>query len=370
MGQEPLGVGIIGYGSSARVFHIPFISASPSFQLRAVVQRQTRAGQPDAAIELPDVTLYRSVDDLLQDDKVDVVIVTTPPASHFQLASEALESGKHVVVEKPFTPTYDEAEKLVQRASKSNKLLTVYQNRRWDSDFVALSNLKARGVLGRVVDFDSHFDRFRPEAPVHTWKADPGPGNGAIYDLGSHLIDQAVHLFGMPERVTGFVYSQRSATSNPTNLDDSFTVLLHYADGMLATIRAGVMSPQQEQLRFWVRGDRGSFRKTGFDPQEAQLKKGLGPSDPGFAVEEDQHKRGFVSLAVERDGAVTISEEEVVDDVPLEQRTYAEFYRRLALAMRAGDASLLPVAPEEAAQVIRLVELVKESSALGRTLQV
>ncbi|KAF2172549.1 hypothetical protein M409DRAFT_63224 [Zasmidium cellare ATCC 36951] len=346
MGQEPFGVGIIGYGSSARVFHIPFISASPFFRLRAIVQRQTRAGQPDAATELPDVTLYRRVDDLLRDKQIDVVIITTPPASHYQLAADALRSGKHVVVEKPFTPTYVEAEQLVELAAKTNALLTIYQNRRWDSDFVAVSDLMARGVLGRVVDFESHFDRFRPEAPANTWKADPAPGNGAIYDLGTHLIDQVVHLFGMPARVTGF------------------------ADGMLATIRAGVMSPQQEQLRFWVRGDRGAFRKNGFDPQEAQLKKGWSPSDPGFGEEADQPNRGVISLAVPQDGATTMTESEHVDDVPPERKTYAEFYRRLALAMWTGDATLLPVAPDEAAQVIRLVELLKESSSLGRTLRV
>lgn len=205
---------------------------------------------------------------------------------------------------------------------------------------------------------------------MNTWKADRAPGNGAIYDLGTHLIDQVVHLFGMPARLTGFVYSQRSATGNPTDLDDSFTALLPYADGMLATIRAGVMSPQQEQLRFWVRGDGGAFRKNGFDPQEAQLKKGWSPSDPGFGEEADQPNRGVVSLAVQQDGATTITESEHADDVPLERRTYAEFYRRLTLAMRTGDATLLPVAPEEAAQVIRLVELLKESSSLGRTLRV
>jgi predicted dehydrogenase len=264
-----------------------------------------------------------------------------------------------VVVEKPFTPTSKEAYDLTSLAEKQQKLLTVYQNRRWDADFLTLSKCIKNGSLGRVVDFETHFDRHRPEAPVsESWKYKVQPGGGAIYDLGTHLMDQVVCLFGPPTKITAFVGSQRDP--NPTGFQDSCTIHMHY-DGMMATARASVVSLEVNQLRFWVRGDKGSFKKFHMDCQEEQLRSGTRPGDSSYGL-EPQVRYGVLTTL--KNGTVTS------DVVPtVEPATYAEFYRKLAKAL-AGDTKQLPVDPSEAALVIRLVELALESSRSGRTIHV
>lgn len=250
----------------------------------------------------------------------------------------------------------------------------MYQNRRWDSDFLTLQSLKEQGTLGRIVEVESHFDRFRPTLPVDTWKMHPNPGNSAIYDLGTHLIDQVVHLFDVPDRVTRFVGSQQTPAINTTGLEDSFTVLLHYGDGMLATVKASVISPEPQQLRFWDRGDRASFRKYGLDVQEAQLKRGVQPNDLSFGVDEKgESSRGLFKVVTTNDGSTaTFTEETVRLSSVIEQGngTYSRFYSKLASAIDSGDDSQLPVTGEEAALLIRLVELVLESSRSRRTMMV
>ena len=198
---------------------------------------------------------------MVQDSEVEVVVITTAPTSHFELGKLALEYGKHVVVEKPFTPFSKEASELIAIAKKHDRLLTVYQNRRWDTDFLTLSKLLGQRTLGRVVEFETHFDRHRPDAPnpASSWKAKFLPGGGAVYDLGTHLVDQAVLAFGLPDKITGFVGSQRE--HNPGEVEDSCTVLLQYDSGLLATVKVAVVSPEESQLRFWVRGDKGSYKK-------------------------------------------------------------------------------------------------------------
>jgi predicted dehydrogenase len=262
-----------------------------------------------------------------------------------------------VIVEKPFTPTSQEAEELIALAKKANRLLSVYQNRRWDSDFLTLSKYINNGSLGRVVEFETHFDRYRPEAPKANWKLEQ-PAGAVIYDLGTHLMDQVVHLYGLPKRITGLLYNQRE--HNPSEFEDSCTVLLHY-DGMLVTVKAGVVSPEVNQLRYWVRGDKGSFKKYHLDCQEDQLRAGMKPGDNGYGL-EPKERYGVLNTA--KAGKI---ESEVVPTV--EPATYAEFYRKFARAL-GGDISQLPVDPTTAAAVIRLVELAKESSKLGRTLDV
>jgi len=351
-------VGVIGYGLSAKTFHIPFINAVPEFNLYAVVQRSPKPDD-DAEKDHPGVKAYRSVDELIKDDQVHLVIVTTAPESHLSLAKQALQAKKHVVVEKPFTPTSAEAQELADLAKAQGVVLTVYQNRRWDSDFLTLKKYIDDGTLGRIVEFETHFDRHRPEPPADNWKAYNAPGTGAVYDLGTHLMDQVVHLFGLPKRVTGFVGSQRAV--NTTGLEDSATVLLHY-DKLLVTVKAGVVSPEVDQLRFWVRGEKGSFKKFHLDPQEDQLRKeGLKPGDKNYGIEPQSHHG---TLNISQDGKIT---SKVVPTI--QPPTYVEYYRRLAQAL-GGDASKVPVPPEEAVSVIRLVELARESSKTGKTLDV
>ncbi|PIG89323.1 NAD binding Rossmann fold oxidoreductase [Aspergillus arachidicola] len=343
MASKTFNVGVVGYGFSAKTFHIPFISDVPQLKLYAVVQR-TPKPDDDAEKDHPGIKSYRTAEDMVKDDGVDVVIVTTAPDSHYELTKLALEHGKHVVCEKPFTPTTQEADELVALAEKQNKLLAVYQNRRWDADYVTASKLVKSGVLGRVAEFETHFDRHRPEEPapdVSKWKNKVVPGGSAIYDLGSHLLDQAVHLFGLPNRVTGFIGSQRAV--NISGYEDSFTVL-----------------PEEEQLRFWVRGEKGSFKKFHLDVQEEQLKSGIKPGDSVYGREPSER---YGTLTTIQNGKPV---REVAPTV--EPPTWSEYYRKLARAL-AGEGDL-PASGAEARDVIRLIELAQESSRQGKTLDV
>ncbi|KAL1628637.1 hypothetical protein SLS56_005746 [Neofusicoccum ribis] len=358
---KTLNFGVIGYGLSAKIFHIPHLTSVPSFKLYGIVQRAPSAGN-DAGADHPGVKSWRSADELFADSNVDVVVVTTPPDSHFALTKRALETGRHVVVEKPFVPTHAEAQELVALAAEKRRSIAVYQNRRWDADFLTLRKLLDDGTLGRVVDFNSHFDRYSPTLRAG-WKAEDRPGNGAIFDLGTHLMDQIVTLFGLPARITAFLGNQRAdapRSAGHADPGDSFTVHLHYNDGMLATARAAVMSPEEEQLRYWVRGEKGSFKKFHLDVQEDQLLAGLRPGQEGYGVDPESH---YGTLTLFKDGKPVRQ-----THATLPPATYVEYYRVLEKALNGQGE--VPVKAEEASAVIRLVELAKESSKLGKTLDV
>ena len=258
MSSKTFNVAVVGYGLSAKVFHIPLILALPSeFKLYGIVQRSPKLDD-DCAKDHPGIKSWRSIDEVYKDEAVDVVVITSIPETHFDMCKASLEAGKNVVCEKPFVPTSKEADELAKIAQKNGKLLTVYQNRRWDSDFLTLKKTIADGALGDIAEFETHFDRHRPDTPAESWKTQEGVANGAVYDLGSHLMDQVYSLYGMPEKITATVGAQRrGAKGGPP---DSFTAWLRYGQ-MLATVKAGVVSPEDEQLRYWVRGTKGSFRK-------------------------------------------------------------------------------------------------------------
>ena len=349
---------------SAQVFHIPFLLALPNhYRLAAIVQR-TPSPSNTAKADHHTVKFYPTTEELLSSPTpIDLVIISTPPSTHYPLAKLCLQASKHIIIEKPFTPTSREANELIALAKHKNSLLTVYQNRRWDNDFLLLSRLIREGTLGRVVEFETHFDRHRPDHPsTAAWKTESLPGNGAIYDLGTHLIDQVVATFGLPNRVTGFLYSQR-LSSGGDEPGDSFTVLLHYDEkGILATAKAGIMSPEQRQLRFWVRGQKGSFKKWGMDPQEGQLKAGMKLRDPEFGQWERGNAEWELSTFEKGQPLLRRGED------PGEPETYLGFYRQMARAL--DEEAEVPLLAEVARDVIRLIELVTLSSAKGMTLKV
>ena len=279
-----------------QVFHIPLIKVVPELKLYAIVQR-TPNPSDDAEKDHPGIKSYRSSEEMLADPQIEAVVVTTAPPSHFELSKLALEHGKHVIVEKPFTPSSKEASELIATAKQHNRLLTVYQNRRWDSDFLTLLKLLEQRTLGRVVEFETHFDRHRPDPPdpASTWKAKFFPGGGAAYDLGTHLIDQAVVAFGLPDKITGFVGSQRA--QNPGEIEDSCTILLHYKIGLLVIVKSAVVSPEENQLRYWVRGDKGSFKKVSYLPfprlfRLADIDAGLVPLRSPRGSPQSRHEAG------------------------------------------------------------------------------
>lgn len=276
------------------------------------------------------------------------------------MCKDSLQAGKHVVVEKPFVPTAAEADELCQIARKSGKKLAVYQNRRWDSDFVTLKQVLASGSLGEIAEFETHFDRHRPDPPADSWKAKDVPGHGAIYDLGTHLIDQVYSLYGKPQRVTGFVgYQRRGVTQGSP---DSCTVLLHYDEQqLLVTAKAGVVSPETEQLRYWVRGTKGSFKKFHLDPQEDQLKvaKAGAPLPSDFGVEEADHAAAVTTVG--QNGSLDRKIWDTVSPPP----TYVEYYRVFGKAV-AGEGDV-PVKAEEARDVLRIIEAALQSSKEGKS---
>ncbi len=303
---------------------------------------------------------------MLQQADLDLVVVCTPPGTHVSFTRAALDAGKHVLVEKPFTPTSAEADDLVRRARERGRLLCVYQNRRWDADFLTLQALLRGGQLGRVYELETHYDRFRPSAPT-TWKGrlTMAEGGGAIYDLGVHVLDQVYVLFGMPTFVSAKFVNQREGRvlvgNMPEGEPDSFTAVLTYHEkGLLVFVRVGVLSVETQQVRFWVRGSKGSYHKTGVDPQEDQLKAGMEASDPGFGKEGSAWD-GRLCLINEESGAV--------EEMPwpnVAPAKYLALYEMLGRALETGKEEDLPVPASQAADVLRIVEGIKESAVSGK----
>lgn len=264
---KKINVAIIGYGLSAKVFHIPLILAIPSsYTLYGIVQRSPKAGD-DAGADHPGIKTWRSADEMFLDSAVDLVIITSIPSTHYTFTQQALAANKNVVVEKPFVPTSAEARELTALAQKKGLQLAVYQNRRWDVDFLTLQKLLKEGSLGHIAEFETHYDRFRPALPPsaqQTWKNKAEPAGGALFDLGSHLLDQVYHLFGAPRSVTGVVQVQKKGLKSGDCAPDAFTALLSYGDEeseMLVTVKSSSLSAEEQQLRYFIRGDKGSFKK-------------------------------------------------------------------------------------------------------------
>jgi scyllo-inositol 2-dehydrogenase (NADP+) len=341
-------VGLIGFGMAGRVFHAPVIARVPGLRLSAIVQR---TGDSAAAF-YPDARVVRTVDELLADDRIRLVVIATPNPSHADLARRCLEAGRHVVVDKPFAPSSSEAAPLIDVAHRCNRVLTVFQNRRWDGDFLTVRRLLDQQTCGRIVLVESRFERYRPQRRPGAWREQPEPGSGVLFDLGSHLVDQAVTLFGLPDAVTGDVRIERDGGV----VDDAFDVTLRYAEHRVrlrSTMLASAPGP-----RFVVQGTAGSYVKYHLDPQEARLAAADGGTAP-FWDQEHRERWGTLSLATE-DGSIS------TEALPTEAGDYRLFYENVRDAIR-GTATLA-VRPEEALDVIRLLELASESSRQGRTL--
>lgn len=332
----PVGVGLVGYGMAAASLHAPLIGAEPALALRAVVSRDPAKVHRD----LPAVPVVSDVDELLADPAVGLVVVAAPTGAHHAVAAAALRAGRHVVVDKPMTATLAEADDLV--ALSGGRLATFHQ-RRWDSDFRTLASCLHSGLIGRPGTYLARYDRFRPE-PVDRWRERPGPGAGLLADLGSHLVDQALQLFGPPAAVTADVGAQRPGAT----VDDYFHLVLSYGP-LRAVLHAGslVRAPGP---RLELHGDAGSYVSGDPDGQIAALQAGRRPGGPGWGSDGDP---GTVTTA---DGA------RPADRVP---GAYESFYRAMAAAVRG--AGPVPVPAGEAREVVRVLELARLSSDEGRT---
>ena len=349
MSQPPLRVGLIGYGYAGKTFHAPLISAVPDLQLAAVSSSDAAKVHAD----WPDVTVHATPAALIARDDLDLVVIATPNDTHHPLALAALRAGCHVVIDKPFTVALADARELVALAGEYRQVLSVFHNRRWDGDFLTLRQLVADGALGRVVEMSSRHDRFRPEVRQR-WRESTGPGAGLWFDLGPHLIDQALQLLGRPRAIT----LQRDITRDGAVADDWFHASLRY-DRLHVQLHAGMLVSASAP-RFAVHGTLGSFMKEGLDSQEEALKAGVRPTWPpqaGWGVDPGRASR--VTRA--RDGSA------VVEPVAMLPGAHMAYFAGVAAAIRGEAAN--PVPPEEALAVMELIELGIRSAAQRRELE-
>ena len=334
-----LNVGLVGFGVAGKVFHAPVIRAVDGLRLTTIVQRSGGSGgAPDP--RYAEVEFVRSVDELLT-RAIDLVIIATPNASHHPIAKQCLLAGRHVVIDKPFTTTVAEADELVQLGVVKRRVLSVYQNRRYVGDFVALQKLLSEGVLGRVAMFESHFDRFRPELRPSAWREQALPGSGLWFDLGAHLLDQALVLFGIPEAISADIRIEREGAA----ADDAFDVTLRYPH--MRTVLRGSMLAASPGPTFAVHGTKGSFTKYGLDPQEAALKSGRTPDESSW----DREPAEMYGKLTTPEGTRTI---------PTTPSSFAHYYENIRDAI-LGKAQLA-VTPAQALDVMRGLELAVISS--------
>lgn len=265
--------GLLAYGMSGRIFHAPFLAAHPCFRLRAVVERH----DPQAAQQYPGVRSYLNVDDLLADPALELIIVNTPTATHFELACQALRAGKHVLIEKPVTLSAAQARALWALAAQEGRQVFAYQNRRYDADFLAVRRVLASGRLGQVFEATFRFDRYKSALSPKRFKETPGPGAGLLNDLGPHVLDQVISLWGRPLRARKTLGYYRKGTQ----VDDYFSLDLTYPEGLQVRVAGGLLVADP-QPAFVLHGTRGSFQQPRADGQEAQLLAGRSPADPDF----------------------------------------------------------------------------------------
>jgi scyllo-inositol 2-dehydrogenase (NADP+) len=339
--MQPVNTAILSFGMSGWVFHAPFINAHPGFNFYAVWERSKNL----ASEKYPGVKTCRKVEEVLSDPAVELVVVNTPNYTHFEYAKKALLAGKHVVVEKPFTVKVEEANELIELADKNKRLLTVYHNRRFDSDYLAVKKVVNQKFLGEIIEAEFHFDRYKEDLSPKLHKETPGPGTGALYDLGSHIIDQALQLFGMPFAVFADIRIVREVSQ----VDDYFEVLLYY-ENLRVRLKSSYLV--REQLPAYIlHGTKGSFIKSKTDVQENDLIANKIPGSSGWGEEADS-ERGL--LHTEINGEVKRVH------VPSETGNYMLFYESLYHAIREGKQ--LPVAALDALNVIRIIETAFESS--------
>ena len=348
MALQKIRVGVVGFGISAKVFHLPFITILPDhFELVSILQRKG----DEAKAAYPQARIVRTIEEMLSDDTIDLVVITTPNDTHFPYAKKALDAGKHVVLEKPFANTTEEARALVEVASRSGKVLSVYQNRRYVSDFRTIKEILDRKLLGDIHEFEAHYDRYRAEARPTAWREAPLPGSGILYDLGAHIIDQALCFFGMPAHINADIRLQRPHA----RVDDFFNIWLDY--GFNKVILHAGMLIREPGPRYMVHGTQGSFIKYGEDPQEARLRAGDLPVGEDWGKEPENI---YGLLHTETDGKI------IKERYPSLKGSYADYY----LDLYDSIVHKKPVRQTAAHgyNTIRMIELAEQSSREKRTI--
>lgn len=338
-------VGLIGYGLAGKVFHAPLIDAVEGLTLAAVMTSRAE----ELAADWPAARAVADAAAIIGDPAIDLVVVASPNDTHAPLAARALEAGKHVVVDKPLAGDAAEAQALADLARERGRMLSVFHNRRWDGDFRTVASLVEAGTLGDLRLVELRWDRFRLEQRAG-WKDAEGRGGGVLADLGPHLIDQALLLFGMPDAISADLAVQRPGGTT----DDYAEATLHY--GAMRVIVSATMAVAARRPRFALHGTAGSFVKYGIDPQEDQLRRGMRPNDRGYGDAPDT-----------QDGTLT-DPAGATRRIATERSDYRRFYEGVAAAIRDGAPP--PVDPRDAVAGLRMIDLARRSAAEGQRLAV
>ncbi|AUS09587.1 oxidoreductase [Laceyella sacchari] len=346
---QPIQVGLIGFGFSGSTFHAPVITQVPGLNLTHVVS----SDPSKVHRRLPQVEVLADPRALWDHPDIGLVVITTPNDTHFPYAKEALLSGKHLVIEKPFVIDVAEADELIKLATEQNRILSVYHNRRYDSDFLTVKQVVKQGLLGTVHTYEAHFDRYRPEVRIR-WREQDVPGAGVLYDLGPHLIDQAIQLFGPPQTVWADLLMQRPQAQ----VTDCFHLILGYENGLRAILRAGCLV-KAPGPRYQVHGSLGTLTKYGMDPQEEMLKQGMKPGDPGWGQESPEFQATL---------STTVQGVEMQGTVPTLTGGYETYYQQLAQAIR-GQADV-PVSAQEARLTMQVISAAIVSAHEGRVVKI
>ncbi|KAH6619321.1 hypothetical protein B0J18DRAFT_400272 [Chaetomium sp. MPI-SDFR-AT-0129] len=376
--MAPIKVGIVGYGFSTKCFHLPFILPNAELQVYAFLQRAAAPSPDDPSIptprwghctiDFPQAKHYRTTDEFYADKNIELVIVCT--GTHEEFVEKAILAGKHVVVEKPFVNTSVEADRLIALAKEKGVILTVFQNRRFDSDFLTLRHLNDEGALGDILEADIHFDYPDPGWISGWTKKEYSPGQGMTFGLGTHTLDQALFLFGTPASVTAFLRSNRGVDSD---VDDTFTIILQYSGAqknLLVAVKTAVVTHMQDQLRLFVRGTKGSFLKFGVDPQEAQAI--AAPGQPATSAEygvESERIWGTLTTKSEFDPKIQKYDEEsqrYTGKYPSIPGRYRSYYENVSAAILGREEIF--VKPETSRDGLRIIELARESQEKGATI--
>lgn len=337
---------IASFGMSGQVFHGPSLKVNSNFKVTAILERSKELSKK----LFPDALIVRSYEDLLKSD-VELIIINTPDILHFEMGRMALEAGKHIVVEKPFTLLKKQALRLIELAKEKERLIMVYQNRRWDGDFLTVQKVMNEAKYGRLIEFESHFDRYRTFIAPNTWKEEGDEYAGVLYNLGSHMVDQVYVLFGMPKAITAHLKIVRDAGV----VTDYYDIRLEY-EKHSALIKCSYLV-KDPGPRYTIHGEYGTFKKWGIDPQEELLKAGNLPQGDDWGTEPPEEWGTYV---YEEDGE---EYEELVETVP---GNYNAFYENVFKALRENEP--FPVKPEEVANVLGILEACIESSKEKRTI--
>jgi scyllo-inositol 2-dehydrogenase (NADP+) len=346
----PIRTGLASFGMSGLVFHGPLLHSSDKYNICGILERTKELSRQ----KYPESRLFRTFEEMISDEEIELIVVNTPDRFHFEQCLAALEAGKNVVVEKPFTQEFSQAEVLINLAKQKGLVLSVFQNRRWDGDFMTVKKVLDEGLLGRLVSFESHFDRYRNFIQKNTWKEEEDSGSGIVYNLGSHMIDQALVLFGRPLSVSADIRTLRSGGK----VDDFFDIRLDYRNDLNVRV-TGSLLVKEPGPRYICHGTEGSFLKWGTDPQEQDLKEGKCPGIKDWGIEKSEIYGLLNSV---------IHGKELYERIQTLPGNYMAFYEQLYEAIR--NKVRVPVNPEDAAIVVKIINAAFRSNLEKRSVSI